>query len=95
MRQLAVSQHFQKQLRKLSPQDQEKITHTLKLLLHGLESGQISVGLRFKKINGDKYEIRVDIRNRIVMKADGDVLVCHLIGNHETVKRFLREFRNK
>ena len=95
MRYLAVSKYFQKQLKGFSSQDRQKVNRVLKLLLQGLESGEIPAGLGFKKINGDKYEIRVDIRNRIVMKTDGDMLVCHLVGNHETVKRFLREFRNK
>ncbi len=29
------------------------------------------------------------------MKADGDMLVCHLVGNHDDVKRYLRTYRNK
>lgn len=95
MKQLAVSSHFQKQLRKLPRQNQEKATEALKKLLESLSTGKMAAGLGFKKINGDKYEIRVDIRNRIVMKAESDTLVCHLIGNHETVKRYLRDYRNK
>ncbi len=52
-------------------------------------------GYGFKKINGDKYEIRVDLRMRIVMKAEGDTLICHVIGDHEDVKRYLRAYRTK
>ena len=95
MKQLAVSTHFQKQFKKLPRQEQENAAEALKKLLGGLQTGNMPAGLGFKKINGDKYEIRVDIRSRIVMKADGNTLVCHLIGNHETVKRYLREYRNK
>jgi len=92
---LAVSNHFQKQLRKLPPKDQERIGTALKGLLVALQSGQLPAGLGFKKINGDKYELCVDSRLRIVMKADGDMLVCHLVGNHDDVKRYLRTYRNK
>ena len=60
-----------------------------------MQEGKIPHGYGFKKINGDKYEIRVDIRTRIVMKAEEDLLVCHLIGNHDDVKRYLREYRNR
>lgn len=95
MKNLAVSRHFQKQLKKLSRQDQEKTTATLKEFLRALQGDSMSAGLGFKKINGDKYEIRVDIKMRIVMKKDGDTFVCHLIGNHEDVKRYLRDYRNK
>ena len=60
-----------------------------------LTAGQLPAGLGFKKINGDKYAWRVDLRLRVVMKAEGDTLVCHLIGNHEDVKRYLRTYRSK
>lgn len=95
MRKLAVSGHFQKQLKKLHRQDQEKVTAALKTFLGSLQKGNSPAGLGFKKINGDKYEIRVDLRNRIVMKLDGDTFVCHLVGNHEAVKRYLRDYRNR
>ena len=95
MTRLAVSTHFQKQLRKLPPKDQHKAAATLKEFLALLSTGHVPVGYGVKKINGDKYELRVDIRLRIVMKADGDTLVCHVIGNHEDVRRYLRDYRNK
>ena len=82
MKRLAVTSHFQKQLKKLHRQEQEKAAQALKQLLEGLKSGEMPIGLGFKKINGDKYEVRVDIRRRIVLKADGDTLVCHLLSFH-------------
>ena len=95
MKQLAVSNHFRKQLRKLSSHDQQKAAATLKGFLAALTAGSIPSGYGVKKINHDKYELRVDIRIRIVMKADGDTLVCHVIGNHEDVRRYLRAYRHK
>lgn len=95
MKRLAVSNQFQKQLRKLPPHEQEKTATALKGLLSALQSGQLPAGLGFKKINGDKYELRVDIRLRIVMKTEADTLVCHVVGNHDDVKRYLRTYRNK
>ena len=94
MKHRAVSNHFQKQPKKLSARDQQQAASTLKAFLSALRVGHVPAGSGFKKINGDKYELRVDIRTRIVMKADGDTLVCHLIGNHEDVKRYLRHYRN-
>ena len=93
MKKLAVSKHFQNQLRKLSRHDQQKVTTALKSLLEFLHKGEIPSGLGFKKINGDKYEIRVDIRTRIAMKLDGDTLVCHIVGGHDAVRRYLRDYR--
>lgn len=95
MWQLAVSSHFQKQLKKLSERDQQQVTAALKRFLTALTIGRLSLGYGFKKINGDKYELRVDIRTRIVMKAEGHLLVCHLVGNHEEVRRYLRHYRHQ
>ena len=95
MKFLAVSNHFRKQLRKLPPHDQQKAAAALKGFLAALTEGSMPSGYGFKKINHDKYELRVDIRIRVVMKADGETLVCHLIGDHEDVRRYLRAYRNK
>jgi len=95
LKRLAVSDHFKKQLKKLSPQDRQKTVTVLKEFLRALNERKIPVGFGFKKINGDKYELRVDIRIRIAMKADGDTLVCHVIGNHEAIRKYLRNYRNK
>ena len=90
---LAASAHFRKQLRKLPPRDQQKAVAALKDFLAALTSRQLLAGQGFKKINHDKYELRVDIRTRMVMKAEGDTFVCHLIGDHEDVRRYLRAYR--
>lgn len=95
MKRLAASHHFQRQLKKLPQQDQEEIRLTLKEFLAALQTGKIPLGFGFKKINGDKYEIRVGLKIRILMKAEGDLLVCHVVGNHEAIKQYLREYRNK
>ena len=95
MKHLASSNHFQRLLRKLPRNDQERAADALKRLLEALRTGVLPAGLGLKKINGDKYELRVDLRLRIVMKADGDTLVCHLIGNHDEVRRYLRSFRTR
>jgi mRNA-degrading endonuclease RelE of RelBE toxin-antitoxin system len=93
LKNLAVSKHFQKQLKNLSPNEQKKTASVLKKFLHSLKEGVFPQGFGFKKINGDKYEIRVDIQLRIAIQKDGDTLVCHVIGNHEDIKRYLKNYR--
>ena len=95
MKRLAASSHFQRLLRKLPRNEQDHTADALKRLLEALRTGILPAGLGLKKINGDKYELRVGLRLRIVMKADGDTLVCHLIGNHDEVRRYLRTFRTR
>jgi mRNA-degrading endonuclease RelE of RelBE toxin-antitoxin system len=93
LKKLAVSRHFQKQLQKLPQQDQERTVETLKEFLTALGNKKIPLGLGFKKINGDKYELRVDIRLRVALKLGGDTFVCHLVGNHEDIKKYLKDYR--
>lgn len=93
MKKLAASKQFQKQLKKLPPRDQNKVAAVLKAFLEYLHPGNLRAGLGFKKINGDKHEVRVDLHTRIVMKLEGDTFVCHLVGNHDAVRRYLRDYR--
>lgn len=95
MKRLAASQHFQRQLKKLNTRDQQRAVETLKEFLKTLKRGQIPEGYGFKKINGDKYELRIDLKIRIAMKLDGDTVVCHVIGDYEAIRHYLRNYRNK
>ena len=95
MKHLGWTPQFNKQLTKLLPSDHHKAVEALKKLRTSIEQGKIPQGLGFKKINGDKYEIRIDIRLRIVLKKDGDLLICVLAGNHDEIKQYLKNFRNK
>jgi len=85
---------FDRSLKKLTPQDRKKLSYSLEAFNCFLLSGEAPQGLGFKKINHDKYEFRVDIRLRVVVKVENDddyYLV--LAGNHDEVKRYLRHFR--
>jgi mRNA-degrading endonuclease RelE of RelBE toxin-antitoxin system len=92
---LVTSHHFKRQLKKLPSAGQDKVIEALKNLRVHLEKGKIPAGLGFKKINGDKYEIRADIHLRIAMKLEKDTLVCHVVGNHDEIRKYLKEYRNR
>ena len=95
MYRLAFSAHFKKQFKKLSSADQERTVRVLENFMESVQKSSLTAGYGFKKINGDKYELRADIRTRIAMKLDGDTLVCHVVGDHETIRGYLRDYRNK
>jgi mRNA-degrading endonuclease RelE of RelBE toxin-antitoxin system len=93
MMNLAVSGHFKRQLKKLSPANQKTVTASLKKFLNLLTEGNIPKGIGFKKINGNKYELRVDIRIRILMVFENNTFVYHIIGNHDNIRKYLRDYR--
>ena len=89
---LVASKHFQKQLETFSVQDQEKVLKTLKTLRASLENNRRQKGLGFKKIGHDKYEIRASLKIRIGIKQNGDTFVADLLGNHEDIRNFLKNY---
>ena len=93
MRQIGVLPSFERSVKKLTPQNKKKLAQSLETFNEFLVSGQASPGFGFKKINHDKYEFRVDIRLRVILKTQGDVFYLVLVGNHDEVRKYLRDFR--
>jgi len=56
-------------------------------------TGQAPYGFRLKKINHNKYEFRIDIRLRVVLKEEENTFYLVLVGDHDEVRRYLRNFR--
>ena len=93
MRKILILPSFERSVRKLTPQDRKKLSRSLEAFNSLLISGEIPLGLGFKKINHDKYEFRVDMRLRVILKAEGEDYCLVLVGNHDEVRRYLRRFR--
>ncbi len=92
---LSASKHFQKQIKKLHKIEKDKIINALNEFITALERKELPNGLGFKKINHDKYEIRIGLKTRAVMKLEQDTFVLLRIGSHNEIERFLSSYRNK
>jgi len=84
---------FERSVKKLTHQDKNNLAESLEDFNLFLLSGEAPAGFGFKKINHDKYEFRVDIRLRVVVKVEGEDYYLVLAGNHDEVKRYLRHYR--
>lgn len=93
MKKILILPSFERSVKKLTSQDKQKLAQSLEDFNYFLLYDKMSPGLGFKKINHDKYEFRVDIRLRVVVKVEGDNYFLVLVGDHEEVKRYLRRFR--
>jgi mRNA-degrading endonuclease RelE of RelBE toxin-antitoxin system len=93
MKSIVILPSFERSLKKLSALENKQIVESLEAFNKMLISGHCPAGLGFKKINHDKYELRATIRLRIVIKSDGDTYYLVLVGNHDEVRRYLREYR--
>lgn len=63
---------FVNQLHKLKGKEIESVRDALIVFDRFVRTGEKSTGLEFKKLAADKFEIRTDIRNRIIMKKIGE-----------------------
>lgn len=93
MKKILILPSFERSVKKLTPQDKMNLAEGLEAFNLFLLSGELSSGFGFKKINHDKYEFRVDIRLRVVVKAEGEYYYLVLVGNHDQIKKYLRHYR--
>ena len=93
MRRICVLPSFERSFRRLSSAQRILVSERLEAFNECLSSGNFAPGFGFKKINHDKYEFRVDLHLRVVIKGEKDIFYLVLVGNHNDVRRFLRNFR--
>jgi mRNA-degrading endonuclease RelE of RelBE toxin-antitoxin system len=93
MRTIRILPSFERSLKKISPGDKNSLKKSLEQLNSFLLTGSLPKGLGLKKLEIGIYEIRVNIRMRIIMKVEDDVFYLVLAGSHSDVKRYLRSYR--
>ena len=94
MKQIFILPSFERSAKKLSKPQRIALSESLNAFNHFVVTGHAGHGLAIKKINHDKFEFRVDIRLRVIFKETKDGYYLVLVGNHDTVRRYLREYRN-
>ena len=93
MKQIVILSSFERSLRRLTLGQKKQVAESLEVFNQFLVSGHMPSGLGFKKINHDKFEFRVDIRIRVILKVEGNEYYLVLVGNHDDVRRYLKKFR--
>jgi mRNA-degrading endonuclease RelE of RelBE toxin-antitoxin system len=94
MKRVLILPSFERSVKKLTRQDKDNLAESLDVFNSFLLTGELPAGFGFKRINNDKYEFRVDIRLRVVVKVEGEDYYLVLAGNHDDVKRYLRRYRS-
>ena len=93
MKRIFVLPSFERSVKKFTPRGKSQVAESLEKFNEFVLSGDAPFGFRFKKINHDKYEFRTDIRLRVVVKIVGSDYYLVLAGNHDEVRKYLRDFR--
>lgn len=93
MKKILILPSFERAVKKLTFHEKKQLEKGLETLNSFLQTGQSAYGFRFKKIDHDKYEFRIDIRLRVVIRDERDSIYLVLVGTHDEVKRYLRDFK--
>lgn len=81
---------FVKQIRSLHGKEAESCEQALVAFQNFVNAGIKTEGLGFKKLSSDQFEIRIDLKKRIVMKKIGADYYLALYGDHTAIERFLK-----
>ena len=90
-RQVVTQARFLRAYHRLSDADQGLVGSVLKHFQDYLHTGHAPVGLGIKRVGGRTYELRVSLGLRIVYVIEGSEVGLSLLGNHDEVRRFLRQ----
>ena len=74
-------------------EEQEIITASLDKIKGYIETNQAPYGLRIKRLSQRIYEARVNIHIRIAYFRDRDIVKFFCLGNHDDIKRCLKNLK--
>jgi mRNA-degrading endonuclease YafQ of YafQ-DinJ toxin-antitoxin module len=81
---------FDKVFKKLSLNRQEKVIGTISVLIDFFENRKKAKGLGLKNLRENYWEIRVNDKDRIIFTLEKDKVAFIIVGNHDEIKKFLR-----
>lgn len=82
---------FEKSIKALNSSDKQEIKDIAVYLIDVLSQDRpLQQGIGLKRLRGSYWEIRKGIKTRILLRWDGDLVEFVLAGNHNDVRRFLK-----
>ena len=79
--------------KKLEPALKERVKDAIDKYVDFFEGGPRPEGLGIKRLSNHIWEIRVDLKIRVVFRLEKDLVQWGLVGSHDDIKRFIRYFR--
>ena len=82
---------FDRSAKSLPDKEKEEIKNIAIQLINVLSrEGLIHKGLGLKRLKGNFWEVRKGLKTRILFQWEGDLVEFILTGDHEDIKRFLK-----
>jgi mRNA-degrading endonuclease RelE of RelBE toxin-antitoxin system len=85
---IETTEAFERALRALSQPDFEVVASALRKLPDAFGRPHARSGVR--KLRGRLYEVRAGLDRRILFRKERDCLFLLLLGNHDQIRRFLK-----
>ena len=82
---------FDRSFKKLSAERKDRVRAALESFLDFYRTGIRPAGLGLKKLRKDFWEIRADLDTRVVFLLEKDCVTFVLVGDHDEIRRYLRE----
>ena len=83
---------FEKSLKKINSKDKEIVFEVCRTLLNVIErQEEQSPGIGLKKLEKTFWEVRINIKLRIIFEWQADWIKFILVGTHDDIKKFLKE----
>jgi mRNA-degrading endonuclease YafQ of YafQ-DinJ toxin-antitoxin module len=81
---------FDKTFKKLDLNRKNRVMQTVSLLIDFFEIGKKAKGLGLKHLREDFWEVRIDIKERILFTLKEETVGFVIVGNHDEIIRFLK-----
>ena len=84
---------FDRSIKSLPSSEKSELKEATTQLIDVLSKDrQIHQGLGLKRLRGPFWELRKGIKSKILFRWEGNLVEFVLAGNHDDVKRFLKNF---
>ena len=90
MKPIELPASFRKTLRGLDREQRREIGRILQVVQQAYGHPHQHRGLGLRNLRGGFFEIRVGLDRRIILHDAGEALVCKFLGNHDEIRRFLK-----
>lgn len=81
---------FVRVLKKFSFNRKEKVKAAIEALVVFFETDQRTEGIGLKKLKREFWEIRTDLKDRVLFRIRKDWVELVICGNHDEIKRYLK-----
>ncbi|MGA2090600.1 MAG: hypothetical protein ABSH12_03970 [Endomicrobiales bacterium] len=81
---------FFKSIKRMDHVRKEKIRHAVRVLVNSFESQQKPHGIGLKHLHKNYWEIRANIKDRILFRWAGDLVEFIIAGDHDDLSNYLK-----